>query len=195
MVEQQKALKEIVSFLPGWRVERLYPQNDASDERYKAIDERGRAFSIHEIWNKKDRWEFLVVWPMMLNGASQTPYREEDRPSCTVAKSRGPKAIATDLQRRFLPDLIEAWDKQKAQADENDAYKLATENLYQELYSILYPGRECKIHSGRDLITSDYEVNVNEVRIVGKDRVTIKVELTGDEAKEFLRKQVAKFRT
>jgi len=178
-------IEEIAKHLPGWRVVMI------PHDRQVLQDEAGRQFIVSALWNNKSRLEVLPEWPTSKYCGQQWP-RDNERIFITVAENRPAEAIATDIQRRFLPQFIEVWDKYKAIGDERDAYAEATTKLFNELRQLINPSCQLVEISDKDKKTTSWDKNIREVRIVGKDRVTIELECSGAEAKEIIKNKLAK---
>ena len=65
-------------------------------------------------WNNEGRVRVSGTWPEAdkINGGTERfyPYQEAHKITCAI--SRGPAAVAKDINRRLLPDFLPAWDEQ-----------------------------------------------------------------------------------
>lgn len=107
-------LAEIAAALgEGWHVE---PDPDNACTRYHYLTQ-GSGASCRQLlaeipWNKPERFEFRPShWPSYRNAEQRrvtvdpsSIYPREQRPTCSVARSRTPEAIARDVGRKVLPE-------------------------------------------------------------------------------------------
>lgn len=82
----------------------------------------GPNFSVaFDRYQGKGKLQLFPHWPHDAKGQEQWP-RANDRPSSiNIAHTKPPVQIAREIERRFLPAYLEAWDKQCADvASAND---------------------------------------------------------------------------
>lgn len=94
----------------GWR---LTDDNPGHPCRYFTLTNgQGRELLAEIPWNKTERFEFRPCeWPSYRNTEGRPVtidpaglYPRQQRPSCSVARSRAPEAIARDIGRKVLPE-------------------------------------------------------------------------------------------
>lgn len=123
MTPQQRTLLNIVAALLNirgpWRVV------DRDDNGLEPIISSGEGPSFSVLFDRHGSAGKLQVWPHWPKDATghENWPRQDDRPSAVnISSSKPAEQIARDIERRFLPAYLEAWDKQLAQVNERNAY-------------------------------------------------------------------------
>jgi hypothetical protein len=93
----------------------------------------------HHEWVRADRVEVSGSWPRgtSANGSSQLFAPYHDSYSITAALSRGPAAVARDIERRLLPGYLPRYREMVARRDRHVEEELARLRAAQEIRDLL----------------------------------------------------------
>ena len=119
MADTRKLAEQIAPFLKGWRYNRVL--TDQLSEHWQSpciLSNGNRRFRIGTSWRDKGR--------VSVSG-------EHSRHTITVSPNRAPRAIAGDIERRFLPvylkDVTEYEKSVQSMADKAEVVRQQTELL------------------------------------------------------------------
>jgi hypothetical protein len=110
-----------------WRVTRVSPNP------YLVSDQGPGLWLSFGGYSQKGRISVHVLWPENHKGQRPFPYFNpgESAPSITVADTKSAEAIAKDIERRFLPEMLPLWDKQSEHlVNESHAAHTREANMY-----------------------------------------------------------------
>lgn len=141
--EQAHRLNElaqgIASHLDGWEAQPFEENNN----RAHITHETGATFGITiDAYGKKDRVEVYGIYPhypYRKNGNANRgyPLSGVDTPRITCALSRGPEAIAKDIERRFLNKYIRCYELAVERIAQDEEYQNDQEACISRLADIL----------------------------------------------------------
>lgn len=97
--------REVAALLPGgpWDVEE--PRNEEMRVTYVSFRSAAATFNV---W-RGERFEVLPSWPRGSGGKYYSPYATSAC-SITVAATASPKRLASEIERRFLPRYLPAYE-------------------------------------------------------------------------------------
>lgn len=126
--EDFERIVEIVRHLPaGWEAKAHLGW--AIEVRHK--DGYSLLFSRKHSGDK--RWRVFGMWPKDREGRSWPPLEE---PEIFVSVTRDPKAIAADIERRFLPKYLDKWQTMKRRAEEHANFRERVQAVHERLKPI-----------------------------------------------------------
>lgn len=126
MRDQQSRIdlaRQLVSFLPGWRVV-------VGEWSVDLVREDGATIGLDDRTDK--RIIFTGIPPRFADGERYYGNGEE-RPSITCASSRAPEAMAREIRRRLIPTYDHAYAVARAYVDRHDARRVQAEQAAERL--------------------------------------------------------------
>lgn len=176
----------VVEHLPGWSV--VEQSDDEALERVVAVrDADGRDVQFVKVWNEP---KVTVQGGYRRHEAVRYPSnydRAGDSPQIGVGIGRDPKAVARDIERRFVAAFVEKWDEHErriAEADQRAAdVSVAADRLAKTL-GVTISDR------ARDAKNQEVEVRwypsgqgYGQFRVSGSDHVSVELRgITVEEA-------------
>ena len=137
----------------------------------------GRGFQIYFPNNraKNVRLEVVPHWPRFKTGMRSHPSMlapPRKVPSVSLSVSRGPIAIAHEIERRFLPAYTCLYDALSKYVASNDRWQEGKDTTFAAICKTL--GMEPSEHETAVCTFSLYEPYYVEVSVVGPDMISIK---------------------
>lgn len=174
----------VASHLPGWRTQIQPSECWEGQWSYKLVSNViGQALTLVI---QRDKVGVSGYWPQDVDGRYMSPRDvNAESPSISVSLSRGPKAIANEMQRRFLKPYLTVWGLLIERVEQRKAYVNKKQANWQKIAGsgwVTSPHGEAGVNGdptasirfgGRD--DYDYSRGYGDVRMTGDDSVEIKL--------------------
>lgn len=172
----QKLQKIAISVLPhltgAWRMtNRVDGDGEIFGTGLIGPDEQEIIFAIP--WNKPDRFEISGNFP---NGLSQhlSYHGEREKTSITVAQSKDPQRIASDIENRLLPGYLRELEKCRQRKQKNDEYKDNQKNTLERIHAAVGQEGNIRDHSPDTMYCHDF----HSLTVKYHSGATVRVEMT-----------------
>lgn len=127
---------DIAMCLEGWEYDNTTEQ--VTEWWAHLVDIQGRKIHITTnscLEEKWTRWNISGSWPVNKSGRQFYPHDRVDGPSprmgCTMKKTAA--TVAREMQRRFIPQYVEMWDKMDRQRANDDERHTNAEEIMSSL--------------------------------------------------------------
>jgi hypothetical protein len=117
----------------------------------------GGTIAVHRVWNKKDRLDITGIYPQETHNL-WLDRDEYPAPNITVAEDRGAKAIAKEIERRFLPDYRKRLAHIQQRLQDKAGARQTRETIAEQLAAILHKGADPRIVRNDESTTIDYSL-------------------------------------
>jgi hypothetical protein len=158
----------VAQHLPGWTIS----SEETSDYHAALRHESGPELSFGK-GRERDRLHVHGSWPRDQRHGSYAPY--SNAPAISVSISRDPKAIAREIERRFLPGFLPLWhaaEGRRREAEESNAKAETLAARLRDLFGLPHP-EPSRYGNDRDSVHVHAGAARFEVRRYGSVKVEV----------------------